>query len=485
MTSVNKGIAWSGIAQAIISISDLLSMGVTLALFVDEKNYGVAALALWVFPVLDSITDFGIANAVIQKDGHSTSKLSTVFWLNSFIATILCGFLFLLAPWYASRVGQPTVAALMIAYCGKLILQNGYTIPIALMRKELRFAEIAKIRTAAHVAESISRPILAASGAVVWCFVIPLLIRSVLVLVMVQWRHRFIPSLTFRYREVTDYVRFGLKSGATAALYQLYVNIDYPLVGFIFGPSALGAYKLAYELVLEPVRSITNVVSDVALPTIAKIKHDMPQVRARYLGFVRLNLLAVLPFLILLYLIIPDAIALFGTAQSNASMQLTANCVQILCFVGVLRAVGFIGPPILEGTGHPGTALRYMVFATIVMPLCFVNAAHFFGDQHSSASVAIGWALGYPMALVVLQRLVFAKIGLGISEYLTATYRPVICGMISFGIGIAADAGTRAWSPWQRIIVISLLSLTSFAITARYIAGVWRSVRSAPVSPSS
>jgi O-antigen/teichoic acid export membrane protein len=287
MTSVNKGIAWSGIAQAIISISDLLSMGVTLALFVDEKNYGVAALALWVFPVLDSITDFGIANAVIQKDGHSTSKLSTVFWLNSFIATILCGFLFLLAPWYASRVGQPTVAALMIAYCGKLILQNGYTIPIALMRKELRFAEIAKIRTAAHVAESISRPILAASGAVVWCFVIPLLIRSVLVLVMVQWRHRFIPSLTFRYREVTDYVRFGLKSGATAALYQLYVNIDYPLVGFIFGPSALGAYKLAYELVLEPVRSITNVVSDVALPTIAKIKHDMPQVRARYLGFVR------------------------------------------------------------------------------------------------------------------------------------------------------------------------------------------------------
>jgi O-antigen/teichoic acid export membrane protein len=290
MTSLHKGIAWSGIAQAIISISDLISIGLTLALFVNEKNYGIAGLAMWVFPVLDSITDFGIASAVIQKDEHSTSKLSTVFWLNSLIAALLCGLLFLLAPWYASRVEQPTVAALMMAYCAKLILQNGYTIPIALMRKELRFAEVAKIRTAAHVAESVSRPLMAAAGAVVWCFVIPLLIRAMIILLLVQWRQRFVPRFTFRYREVTDYVRFGVKSGATASLYQLYVNIDYPLVGFIFGPSALGAYKLAYELVLEPVRSITNVVSDVALPTIAKIKQDLPQVKSRYLGFVRLNL---------------------------------------------------------------------------------------------------------------------------------------------------------------------------------------------------
>jgi Na+-driven multidrug efflux pump len=179
------------------------------------------------------------------------------------------------------------------------------------------------------------------------------------------------------------------------------------------------------------------------------------------------------PFLILLYLIISDAIALFGRAQSNSGMQLTVNCVQILCFVGVLRAVGFIGPPVLEGTGHPGTALLYMVFSSIIMPLCFVNSAHLFGGQHSAASVAIGWALGYPMALLVLQRLVFAKINLGISEYVAAIWKPVVCGLISFGVGIATDAMTKMWSPWSRIIVLSLGSLGSFALAAKYIAGVW------------
>ena len=62
--------------------------------------------------------------------------------------------LLVLGPLYGWLQDKPVVGWLLIAYGGKLLFQNVYAIPFALLRKELRFAEIAKARVVAHVAES-------------------------------------------------------------------------------------------------------------------------------------------------------------------------------------------------------------------------------------------------------------------------------------------------------------------------------------------
>ena len=50
---------------------------------------------------------------------------------------------------------------------------------------------------------------------------------------------------------------FGLKSSGSQILFYFYTNVDYPIVGAFFGPTALGIYRAAYEIVLEPVRPYT------------------------------------------------------------------------------------------------------------------------------------------------------------------------------------------------------------------------------------
>ena len=45
----------------------------------------------------------------------------------------------------------------------------------------------------------------------------------------------------------------------------------------------------------------------------------------------------------------------------------TAPAIRVLCLVGVLRALSFIVPPLLDGIGKPGLTLIYMLVAAVAL----------------------------------------------------------------------------------------------------------------------
>src|SRR6185295_16637839 len=122
------------------------------------------------------------------------------------------------------------------------------------------------------------------------------------------------------------------------------------------------------------VKTIANVVIDVAYPTFARLQNDRPALIKQFITFTRLNLIVVLPFVVLILLVIPDFLHTFmGNGKwTYEELEICADCARILCLVGLLRALGFIGPPLLDGIGRADLTLRYMVSAAIVVPTMFV-----------------------------------------------------------------------------------------------------------------
>ncbi|MEZ4364745.1 MAG: oligosaccharide flippase family protein [Kofleriaceae bacterium] len=451
---ISRGVAWAGAAQAIIAIADLVSQALVLALFVSFTDYGIAGLALAFYYVLDTAADLGVTSAVIQRDDHTPEKLSTVFWFNVLLSGGLFVVLLGLGPLYGHLVGYPIVGWLLIAYGGKLLFQNVYAIPFALLKKDLRFDEIAKARTLAHVCESIARVAFAAAGATIWCFTLAALVRVVVFGVFIQARHPFLPRWVFRPREVIDYIKFGVRSGTSQILYQLYVNLDYAVVGAYFGAKAVGAYKLAYEIVLEPVRSITNVVSDVAFPTFARLRHEPARLAAQLTRFIRLNFTTVLPFLVVIALLADSLVLVFSHHQTPEDLVLAADCCRILCFVGIVRAVGFLGPPLLDGIGHPERTLRYMVFSALWMPAAFALGASVLGGELGARAVAIAWAVGYPLAFALLVYLVRRSIGLRLTEVARACAGVIACSLAGLAVGLGARVLTADLPTAARLAIV-------------------------------
>jgi O-antigen/teichoic acid export membrane protein len=452
-----------------------------IALWVPAHDYGIAMMAYAWFSLLDTAADMGVASALIQKDDHSPDKLSTVFWLNLLISLGLFLALCLLGPLYGWFQGHQVVGWMLIAYGGKLLIQNGYSIPLALLRKNLRFDEVAKVRTAAHLAESGGRIVFAAIGWTLWCFILAAMLRAVVFTVVMQIRHPFRPRMVFRPREIKEYVRFGLRSAASGILYQFYTNLDYAVVGKFFGGAALGIYHLAYSIVLEPVRTITNVVSEVAFPTFARLRFDKALLVDQLIRFTRLNLVAVMPFLVVIWLIIPDLLILFASNDKWTPVQLAmvSDCVRVLCLVGILRPLGFLGPPLLDGIGSPGRTLRYMIFTAIAMPLAYVLGAVAWHDL-GPISVAIAWSIGYPLAFLWLGYLVHRSVPLPLARYGRAAGGILLCGVAGWSTGYALSWILPDTMPILRSTAIGGAAFAVLAATLAIWQGITpRSIRAA------
>jgi O-antigen/teichoic acid export membrane protein len=479
-TKVNRGVAWAAAAQAVIAIADMASQMVVVALFVSNTDLGIASAAFAFYTMLDTAADLGVTSSLIQLDDHTPERVSTVFWLNMLVSGALFLALLVIGPLYGRLQGEAVIGSLLIAYGGKLVFQNVYAIPFALLRKELRFAEIAKARTIAHLAESVARVGFAAMGATIWCFTLAPLVRTLVFGVIMQLRHPFLPRLVFKPREVISYVRFGLRTAASQVLYQLYTNLDYAVVLYCFGKTANGIYTLAYFVVLEPVKTIANVVIDVAFPTFAKLRGDRAALVAQFIQLTRLNLIAVLPFVVLILLVIPEFLTTFyagnpgadGDTWSRADLALCAQAARILCIVGMLRALGFLGPPLLDGIGRPERTLRYMIVAAIIVPGSFVAGAALLGARFGLLSVAIAWAVGYPVAFAVLSYLVARSIDLPLGAYARGSWGIIGCCLAGLAAGLGVSLALPHASDLVRMLAIGGAAL---AVTFTLLA-TWQNI---------
>ena len=154
-----------------------------------------------------------------------------------------------------------------------------------------------------------------------------------------------------RLREAAAHVRFGLKTSASGILFHFYTNVDYQIVGYCFGAQANGFYRAAYELVLEPVRIISNVVAEVAFPVFSRLRANRGALIQQFEAFTRQNLVIVLPFLVMVFLCPEAMIRIFLGGDRWVA---AAPAARILCAVGILRAMSFVVPPLLDGMGaHP------------------------------------------------------------------------------------------------------------------------------------
>jgi O-antigen/teichoic acid export membrane protein len=444
---INRGVAWTAASQTIVAVSDLVSQLLVVSLWLTNTQFGIAMMAVPLYSILDCASDFGVTSALIQRDDHTPERVSTVFWFNVLLSGGLFVVLLVVGPLYGRLQGYSVVGWLLVAYGGKLLVQNLYAIPYALLRKDLQFAEIAKIRTIAYLAESITRIVFAVLGLKIWCFTLAAIAKTVVFAVLMQARHPFWPKWVFRPREVMPYVRFGLRSAASQLLYYTYTNLDYPIVSYYFGAAANGIYALAYWVVLEAVKTIANVVIDVAFPTFARLRLDRATLVAQFIRLTRLNLIAVLPLVVLILLVVPEFLrAAYGGGQwSGDQLAQAATAARILCAVGLLRALGFIGPPLLDGIGRPELTLRYMAFAAVIVPGCFLLSAELLGDRLGMLSVAIGWAVGYPVAFGVLSVLVVKAIALPPRDYLRGCWGIIACA----AVGLAAGYGVSLLLPDQ------------------------------------
>jgi O-antigen/teichoic acid export membrane protein len=432
---LGRGTAWVAAASALSGILDLVTTAACLWLWLTPEDFGTATLAGALLPVIERFATAGMPAAMVRQGDGDRRALSTMLWLCVASSCAVLAALIGLGPWIGRAFDAPIIGSLLIGYGVKLVLQNAHIVPEALLRRELGFDRLTRVRIAATISDAIAKLVAAYLGAHghpalrIWCFAIGPLTNGVVTSIGIQLCRPWRPVLAFDRAVAADALRYGVQFAGGEILYYVYTNADYLVVGAAWGKAAVGAYRLAYELVLDVVRLISLVTAEVAFPAFAQPGDDA-RAGALLIRFTRQNAIALVPVVVFLAVEAGDLLAVLYPPLGPAA----TTAARILCVVGGLRVLSFVLPAMLTGLGHAGDTLIYHALACVLLPAAFALAA-WLAPGAGYVAVAWAWAASYPIAFgVLLQRaLVRGRVRL-------ASYLRSVAGVVGCGAGAAAGA---------------------------------------------
>jgi O-antigen/teichoic acid export membrane protein len=466
---VRKGVAWVALTSAVVAMMDFAASILIIRLWVSPADFGVVSLIITLFPAIELGAELGLSAAIINRSGHDRAQLSSFFWLNAAMACAVYAALFVLAPYYARWQNHEELTLYVRVFALMIPSHALYATHQALLKRELRFRELSVVRVTANTAEFVTKIACAYGGLGPWCFIWGPLARQAVYTIGMASMQRFVPAFVFQWGRIATDIRYGVKSAASEFLFQIYSNFDYQVVNKAFGPTAVASYRVAYEMILEPVRYLSSVIGSVAFPAISKMKHDKPVARAQFTSFLRQNMMVVMTLVIVLFVAAENAVQVVYGAQYLGS----SSSIRILACVGVLRAMSHLGPPVLDGMGRSDLTLRYQLVAASTLSAAFVLFAVAMPNR-SYQSVALAWAICYPLAFVALARMVVAQMGGTLRELLGSLRSTFATAAVSALFAALAQFATLRISP-----LISLLCVFA-AAAAPPVLMTWRKPRQQP-----
>jgi teichuronic acid exporter len=430
--SIGRGTAWVGIASGLSGVLDVITTVACLWLWLTPAELGLATLAAALSPVLERFAGLGMTAAMVRQADGDRRALSTMQWIALASALVVLGGVIALGPGIAGILGFPIIASLLIGFGVKLVVQNTYAVSEALLRRELRFDELTRVRIAASFADAATKIVVAYTGAHyvpelrVWCFVLGPMVNTAVTAIGILRCRPWWPQLVFDRAVAAGALRYGTQVAGGELLYFIYTNADYLVIGRVWGDTAVGAYRLAYELVLDVVRLISLVTAEVAFPAFARLLADRTRAAALLIRFTRQNAIALVPVVVFLAIAADDLLAVLYPPLPPAA----ATAARILCVVGGLRMVSFVLPAMLAGLGFAADALLYHALAAILLPVAFATAAACWPEL-GYVAVAWAWAAVYPNVFAVLLGRSLRRAHVAGLAYLRSLGGILACGLVA------------------------------------------------------
>jgi O-antigen/teichoic acid export membrane protein len=141
----------------------------------------------------------------------------------------------------------------------------------------------------------------------------------------------------------------------------------------MIGIGAVGVYRTAWKSIEVVAQGVIGPFSTVAVPTLAKLKHDMPAFRRGYVKMVSTSAMISFPAITGIGVLADAMIPLLFGPQWSRSIPLT----QVLCLLGPPFALNFFADPALTVIGRAGVMARLAaVQLTLTLALCIAAAPY-------------------------------------------------------------------------------------------------------------
>lgn len=429
-----------------------------VASIVGPSDFGLMALGLVYIGFMEMLLQQGFFAALVQRPTIRQTHASSVFWLTLVLSVVIAAFCVLLRPFWVALSGDPALDPLLLALSLSIPLMALRIVPSALLTRHFRMKALT-VRSlgAALVSASVAIP-LAVYGFGVWSLVAQHLAYSGAATLLVWTAARWRPRLTFSWKSLRAILSFSLGSFGARIGNFLAGQIDTVIIGFFWGPVAVGLYRMAARVVTIVLEFLSGPLEFVSLPDFSKLQGNDERFRQGLLAYTRLATLLTWPALAIVAVSAPYIPRVLGPQWVGVEYALA-----ILAICGAVQALTAFLTPLLQSVGRTGT------LAVLAWAQGLLGAAIFSAVGSISAdwglplqTASIGMAKGLLLVLIPLPALLFASrhvIQLPMRQLLASVIPAGLCASAVGVASLAARTGLRflGWSEFIQLPVLLLV----------------------------
>ncbi len=361
-----------------------LIVALILARLLAPEDFGLAAMVLVFSSLVLVFSDLGLGAALVQARELSEDDRCTAFWVTVGSGTVFTVVAAALSPLIAAFYGEPEVASLCAVFSLVFIITSLGATQEALLVRNMRFRGLETRNMVASIAGAATGIAIALNDGGAWAIIGQQLAEASCGAVALWFASPWRPSLRASRESLRRLWAFSGWLVGHRLLYYVHRNADNILIGRFVGASALGAYTIAYNVMLVPFSRIAGPIQRVLWPAFAEMQAEPERIVAGWVRVTRILGAIAIPALAGLVVVAPDFVdVVLGQRWHEA-----APLIQALAWVGVLQAIQVLNVDILQARGRTSVLFRYMVGFTIAHVIAFV-----IGLQWGVLGVAIAYAV--------------------------------------------------------------------------------------------
>lgn len=411
-TLVVRGVGWMMASQVTVQALAFVT-SLVVARLLGPREVGLAAMALVFGSLALVIVDFGLASVIVQRPQLTERDKSTVFWTGMALGVILTAAGVALSWPLAALYDEPQVQPLFAVLSLTFLFTAPGIVQGALLNRELRFRSL-EVRTMISTALSSAAAIaFAAAGVGAWAIIFQHLtitgVSSALLWRASSWR----PSFTFSIESLRSVAGYAGNVFGSKLLAWATYNADNLLIGRFLGAAPLGAYSLAFSIILTPVNRLAGPITQVFFPAFSRMQ-SAARIAPAWLRGTRMIALPVIPAMLGLIAVAPDFVeVVFGDPWRSA-----VPIIQLLAPVGLLQALMAMNFGVLQAVDRTRIIFRFSVLESVLTVGAFAA-----GLPWGIEGVATAYLVAHLIAQPLLLRFTTQAVGISAWEWLRAVSR--------------------------------------------------------------
>jgi teichuronic acid exporter len=333
------------------SISALVTL--VLASILGPRDFGLVSIALIYISFLQMFLDQGLASALIQKKDLRQEHCDAVFWLNLAMSVSFVVLTISISGWWGRINHAPDVSRVLSVLSLCIPIEGLSIVQSAIVRRGLDFRTLTIRSNVSAFLGGVTGVALALVGSGVWALVGMQLVRDCSALVLLWKLGHWRPKFEFSYRHLRELLGFSFHTFLGGLGTFADVQMGSLLLGILFGPVAVGLYRLAERLMNSVVAMATTSIQGVSLPEFSRLQ-DLPgELRKSALSCIRLSSMVTMPALMGMAVVSGPLMAVLGPKWIPAT-----NVLKILCAQGMIFTLSYFTGPLLTALGRPDVSAK-------------------------------------------------------------------------------------------------------------------------------